>query len=315
MHVVHFEEKNSHLLYEIDHTQAFFTHQWIGCLMGLNHSKVNSCIQFSPAHSNLCIMCIPKNMMSELLKRTFFPLLVVFFILLIKYLFINSLWQGIYTHGTSWDLFFYIHFTKQMHRVFFFFFFLLHTSMALDALTSIRKQSKAHSADPHGFKPFQSELMHSDLTSTLQPMHYVYTQNMMNELKGHFFLLSVVFFILLTNYLFNSLWQGIYTHGTSCDLSFTSTLQNRSAQAFFFFFFFYTSMELEAFIRHGNNLKPTLPILMGLNHSKMNSCIQFSPAHSNLCIMCIPKNMMNKLKGNFSPLSCILYFTDQVFVY
>ena len=70
---------------------------------------------------------------------------------------------------------------------------------------------------------------------------------------------------------------------------------------------FYTSMELEAFIPHGNNLKPTLPILMGLNHSKVNSCIQFSPAHSNLCIMCIPTNMMYELRGPLSSRSVVFF--------
>ena len=73
-------------------------------------------------------------------------------------------------------------------------------------------------------------------------------------------------------------------------------------------FFFYTSMELDAFIQHGNNLKPTLPILMGLNHSKVNSCIQFSPALSNLFIMCIPTNMMYELRGDFFSFTCIILF-------
>ena len=56
----------------------------------------------------------------------------------------------------------------DLHRHFY-------TSMELEAFISTWKQSKAHSANPHGFKPFQSELMHSVLTSTLQPVHYVYT--------------------------------------------------------------------------------------------------------------------------------------------
>ena len=69
--------------------------------------------------------------------------------------------------------FFHIHFTKQICTGFFFFF--LHIN-GIGSIHSTWKQSKAHSADPHGFKPFQSELMHSVLTSTLKPVHYVYTQ-------------------------------------------------------------------------------------------------------------------------------------------
>ena len=95
---------------------------------------------------------------------------------------------------------------------------------------------------------------------------------------------------------------------------FLHPLYKTDAQGFFFFFFYTHQWHWMPSLQFGNNLKPTLLILMGLNHSKVNSCIQFSPAHSNLCIMCIPQNMMNKLKGHIFSLSCILYFTDQSFV-
>ena len=65
--------------------------------------------------------------------------------------------------------------------------FFLHIN-GIGCIHSTWKQSKAHSADPHGFKPFQSELMHSVLTSTLQPVHYVYTPKYDEQTKRtHFF--------------------------------------------------------------------------------------------------------------------------------
>ena len=87
-----------------------------------------------------------------------------------------------------------------------FFLLFLHIN-GIGCIHSTWKQSKAHSADPHGFKPFRSELMHSVFTSTLQPVHYVYTNKYDVRTKRRFF-----FFHLYYSFLIYSIRIHIYVY-------------------------------------------------------------------------------------------------------